>query len=332
MRRRRNYLRKADSAGQRFKKGVSLNTPYAFISLQSTTIRDTHISTARKKSADVALEIRHAQRRPHQSGARLLSNQTRPGKAGGFDQDVRDCEAGQQTGRCHAASGEDAPDFPLRTPRRCLGSSKPTLNPQQRKVAEVSDEYAEKLRKLLEEKKKILAELAKILADDPRRPAAFHGLGGIRRNDLARPNDSPCGTFNKSLAQQAAQWTKTGDKDRTAFLNDLLASQAADQYDVAAFSLQIDGKHGELGRLGRCRWIGIAHRHMPQSGCRVARLAGEAAKQSTLATIKMPGLASRPARPRSNTYLRSRAGRIAGPGLDHGIEENVSVFRGQSIE
>ena len=57
-----------------------------------------------------------------------------------------------------------------------LGSSKPTLNPQQRKIAEVSDEFTENLKKVLEEKKKIMAELAKTLADDPRMLRRFMAL------------------------------------------------------------------------------------------------------------------------------------------------------------
>ena len=86
-----------------------------------------------------------------------------------------------------------------------LGSSKPSLNPQQRKVAEVSDEYADKLRKLLEEKKKIMAELAKILADDPRLLRRFMALEELDGTTL-RDQMTLLADRQRSLAKQSAQW------------------------------------------------------------------------------------------------------------------------------
>jgi len=113
-----------------------------------------------------------------------------------------------------------------------LGSKKPILNPQERKVAEVDDEYADKLRKLLEEKKKIMAELAKVLADDPRMLQRFLALQKLEGTSL-RDQMTLLAQRQKSLAEGVGKWTvprrKTGE-----LLDQFLTTQAAEQGEVAA--------------------------------------------------------------------------------------------------
>ena len=181
----RDYLRKADSAVSDLKK-VCHETPYAFISLQIDDIRVTHISPARKNLADVALEsaalasdLTNLEQGSFQikRAREKLADLTRTYETVKRDNKVAD--AMQRLAKMHQIFLEDT--------QAMLGSKKPVLNPQERKVAEVSDEYAEKLRKLL--KKENPGRTRENFGQRSAHAAAFPGHPGIGRNDLARSDD-----------------------------------------------------------------------------------------------------------------------------------------------
>jgi hypothetical protein len=319
----RDNLRQADSAVSDLKK-VSHDTPYAFISLQIDDIRATHISPARKDLADVTLEpallvgdITNLEQGSFQikRAREKLADLTKTYEA--VKRDNKLADAMQRLAKMHQIFLEDT--------QAMLGSSKPALNPQQRKIAEVSDEFAEKFRKLLEEKKKIMAELAKILADDPRMLRRFMALEELDGTTL-RDQMTLLAERQQGLAKQAAQWNSSAAKDRAAFLDDLLASQSAEQNDVAVLASKL------MENMVTWAPMDVSVDKEPIAGCRAlaadaARLAGEAAKQTTPQTIKA-GMASA-----SNALEQLRSLQAALPGLDWITEskENVSVFEANRL-
>jgi hypothetical protein len=319
----RDDLRQADSAVSDLGK-VCYDTPYAFISLQIDDIRDTHISPARKNLADIALEsatlkddITNLEQGSFQikRAREKLADLTKTYEA--VKRDNKLADAMQRLAKMHQIFLEDT--------QAMLGSSKPLLNPQQRKIAEVSDEYAGKLQKLLEEKKKIMAELAKILANDPRLLRRFMAVEELDGTTL-RDQMTLLAERQQSLAKQSAQWTGSAGKDRAAFLNDLLISQSAEQNDVAAMTSQL------LENMVTWAPLDVPVDKEPIAGCRnlaaeAARLAGEAARQTTPATIHA-GLASA-----SNALEQLRSLQAALPGLDWITEskEKVSVFEANRL-
>jgi len=170
----RGQLRQADGAVTELKSKTQ-DTPYAFIGLQLHDIRETHISPARQALGTVVLEpislkddVTHLEQASFEikRAREKLAELTR--SCASVKRDYKLADAMQRLKKMHQIFLEDS--------QAMLGSKKPTLNPQDRKVAEVDDEFAEKLRNLLEEKKKIMAELAKILADDPRMLRRFLAL------------------------------------------------------------------------------------------------------------------------------------------------------------
>ena len=278
----KDNLRQADGAVTELKK-ITGGTPYAFIGLQIHDIRETHIAPARKDLGDVVLEPAASKtdltnlgsRPPFRSNAprEKLADLTRTYES--VKRDNKLADAMQRLTKMHQIFLEDT--------QAMLGSKKPLLNSYDRKVAEVSDDYAEKLRKLLEEKKKIMAELSKILADDPRllrRFLALEELDGATLRDqmtlLARRQES--------LAAEAAQWTALGEKEREAWLKQLGGSQTAEQEEVAMLAAKL--------QENMVTWLPL---EVPQDAeavvaCRniandAARLAGEAARQTSAATL-----------------------------------------------
>ncbi len=319
----RDNLRQADSAVSDLKK-VCHDTPYAFISLQVDDIRDTHISPARKNLADVTLEaaslkgdIKNLEQGSFQikRAREKLADLTKTYET--VKRDNKLADAMQRLAKMHQIFLEDT--------QAMLGASKPTLNPQQRKVAEVSDEYAEKLRKLLEEKKKIMAELAKILANDPRLLRRFMALEELEGTTL-RDQMTLLAERQQSLAKQAAQWNGASVNERPAFLNELLLAQSAEQNDVAAMTSKL------LENMVTWAPMDVSVDKEPIAGCRklaaeAARLAGDAAKQTTPQTINA-GLASA-----SNALEQLRSLQAALPGLDWitGSKENISAFEASRL-
>jgi hypothetical protein len=319
----REALRQADTAVSDLKK-VCHDTPYAFISLQVDDIRDTHISPARKDLANVVLEssslksdITNLEQGAFQiKRARdRLADLTKTYEA--VKRDNKLADAMQRLAKMHQIFLEDT--------QAMLGSSKPTLNPQERKIAEVSDEYAEKLRKLLEEQKKIVAELAKILAEDSRLLRRFMALQELDGTTL-RDQMTLLAERQQALARQATQWNGAGDKDRPMFLNTLLISQSAEQNDVSALTSKL------MENMVTWAPMDVPVDKEPIAGCRnlaaeAARLSAEASRQTTPGTIHA-SLASA-----SNALEQLRQLQAALPGLDWITEskEKVSVFEANRL-
>jgi hypothetical protein len=314
----RDDLRQADSAVSDLKK-VCQDTPYAFISLQIGDIRDAHISPARKNLGSVAFEtatlkadITNLEQGSFQikCARERLAELTKTYES--VKRDNKLADALQRLTKMHQIFLEDT--------QAMLGSKQPILNPQDRKVAEVSDEYTEKLRKLLEEKKKIMAELSKILADDPRLLRRFLALEELDGRTL-RDQMTLLAERQQSLAKQSAQWTGSTDKDRPAFLNEQIVAQSAEQNEVAEQTSKL------LENIVTWAPMDVPVDKEPIAGCRkiaaeAARLASEAAKQTTPETINA-GLASA-----SNALEQLRDLQAALPGLDWIVQskEKVSVF------
>jgi hypothetical protein len=319
----RDNLRRADSAVSELKR-VCHDTPYAFISLQVDDIRDTHISPARKNLADVALEpathiedITNLQQGSFQikRAREKLADLTKTYEA--VKRDNKLADAMQRLAKMHQIFLEDT--------QAMLGSGKPALNQQERKIAEVSDEFAAKFQKLLEEKKKIMAELAKILADDPRLLRRFMALQELEGTTL-RDQMTLLAERQQSLAKQSAQWAASAEKDRPALLKAALVPQSAEQNDVAALTSKL------LENMVTWAPMDVPVDKEPIAGCRklateAARFSGEAAKQTTPETIHA-GLASA-----SNALEQLRQLQAALPGLDWITEskEKVSIFEANRL-
>ena len=205
----RNRLWQADSAVTEL-KAKTKDTPYAFIGLQLHDIRETHVSPAREALGAVTLEaptIKEDVGYLEQGSFEIkrarekLAELTR--SYASVKRDYKLADAMQRLKKMHQIFLEDT--------QAMLGSSKPILNPQERKVAEVDDEFVEKLRKLLEEKKKIMAELAKILADDPRMLRRFLALQKLEGTTL-RDQMTVLAQRQQFLAESVAKWNVAGER------------------------------------------------------------------------------------------------------------------------
>ena len=272
----RGHLRQADSVVTEL-KGKTQGTPYAFIGLQLHDIRDTHLSPARLDLGKVSLEpakgkddianLEQASFEIKQAREKLAALTK---SYASVKRDYKLADAMQRLKKMHQIFLEDT--------QAMLGSKKPTLNPQDRKVAEVDDEYVEKLRKLLEEKKKIMAELAKILADDPRMLRRFLALEELEGTSL-RDQMTLLAQRQQSLAKDVAQWASSNATNRESLLRQILTSQVAEQSEVAALAAKLHenmvtwlpldvAPDSEL--VAECRNL----------GAEVARLAAEASEKT----------------------------------------------------
>jgi hypothetical protein len=273
----KGHLRQADTAVTELKAKCQ-DTPYAFIGLQLHDIRETYISPARGHLAHMAFEparakedVTHLEQASFdiQQAREKLRDLTRSYAA--VKRDYKLADAMQRLQKMHQIFLENT--------QAMLGSSKPLLNNFQRRVAEVDDEFVEKLRKLLEEKKKIMAELAKILADDPRLLRRFMAMQQLEGTTL-RDQMTLLAQRQQTLATQVAQWLGTEEKDRDALLRGFLAGQSAEQGDLAALAAKLSEN--------MITWLplDVAPDAAPIVDCRklaaeAARLAAEASSQTS---------------------------------------------------
>jgi len=232
----RGNLRQADSVVTELKSKTQ-DTPYAFIGLQLDDIREAHISPARQALGSVALEpARKKEDREHLEQASFEIKRAREKLAAltrsyaTVKRDYKLADAMQRLKKMHQIFLEDTQEM--------LGSGKPVLNPQQRKVAEVSDEFVEKYRKLLEEKKKIMAELAKILADDPRMLRRFLAIQQLEGTSL-RDQMTLLAQRQQFLADNVAKWNVTDEKERPVLTRQFLSTQTAEQVEIAALAVKM---------------------------------------------------------------------------------------------
>jgi len=232
----KDQVRQADRAVIDLKKD-SAGTAYAFIGLQVSDIGDTHIAPAREQLGEVTLESAQAkedrdnlaQASFHLEQARkMLADLTKNYESAKRDNKLAD--ALQQLKKMHQIFLEDA--------QAMLGSKKPPINSTQRKIAEVDDDYAAQLNDLLQEQKKIMAELAKILADDPRMLRRFMALQEMDATTL-RDQLTLLARRQQTLAKQTAEWTATGETERSAIASQTLLAQTAEQGEVSSLAAKL---------------------------------------------------------------------------------------------
>jgi hypothetical protein len=157
-------------------------TPYAFIGLQLVDITELHISPARldvkAAKAETPDRKQHVQQAEfHLSRAReMLADLTR--KYETVKRDLKLAEDMQRIKMMYQFFVEDAMMF--------LATNRPTLNPKDRKMAELEldEDFLKQYRELQKEWEKTLAELAKALSKDPRLLARYMSLSRRRVDSL----------------------------------------------------------------------------------------------------------------------------------------------------
>lgn len=319
----RDDLRHADSAVTDLKSKTH-DTPYAFIGLQVDDIRSAHISPARQKLADVALETNSLRSDltnldegsfQIQQARKKLAELTKTYEEVKRDNKLSD--AMQRLAKMHRIFLEDS--------EALLGSKKPILNPQQRKIAEVSDDYAEKLRKLLEEQKKIMAELAKILANDPRLLRRFMALEQLDGTTL-RDQMTVLAERQRTLAKESGQWTNAPAGERTNLLNELLTAQSGEQTEIASMTSKL------LENIVTWAPMDVSVDKDPILSCR--KYATEAARFSSLAAENLtPDKLTNGLTFASNALEQLRKLQATLPSLDWITDshENVSAFEANRL-
>jgi hypothetical protein len=177
------YQKSLRSADTRIAHGESLvselvhkttDTPYAFIGLQLVDITELHVSPARvdlkaakPEASDKELHVHQAVF--HLTRAReMLAELTRTYER--VKRDVKLAEEMQRIKKMYQTFVEDAGSL--------LRSSRPSLNPRDRKIAELEldEEFLKKYEELQKRWEKILAEVAKALAKDPRLLARYMSM------------------------------------------------------------------------------------------------------------------------------------------------------------
>jgi hypothetical protein len=229
-------LRQADSAVDDLRQ-KSDGTPYAFVGLQMRDIRDSHVTPARDELGDVTGESIHQtndvadldQASYHIAAARkALADLTRT-----YDDAKRDNKvesAAQHIAKMHQLFIEDM--------QALLNSHRQAINSQDRKVAEVSDDFADKMQKLLEEQKKVMDELAKTLAEDPRMLRRFLALQQLDSVTL-RDQLTLQARRQEALSHETAAWTNGTEADHAVLLKQMLGTQTAEQLEIADLAVKM---------------------------------------------------------------------------------------------
>ena len=112
-----------------------------------------------------------------------------------------------------------------------LGGKKGAINSYDRKIAEVNDEFVEKLKALLEEKKKVLAELSRLLSEDPRLLRRYLAMQQLQASSY-RDQMTLLAERQKQMQKQVATWNATPEAGQAALLPQLKQEQAASQQKV----------------------------------------------------------------------------------------------------
>ncbi len=229
-------LRQADVAVDDL-RAKSDGTPYAFIGLQMRDIRDTHVSPARDELGGVTGEASRQTNDVHDleqasfhimAARRMLADLTRTYQDAKRDNKLQ--QATQEIAKMHQLFIEDT--------QALLNPKRSALNSQNHKMAEVSDDFADKLQKVLEEQKKILDELAKTLAEDPRMLRRFLAMQQLDSVTL-RDQLTLQARREQQLARETAAWTNTAATNHAAFLQLQADDQAAEQIEVTELAVKL---------------------------------------------------------------------------------------------
>ena len=216
-------------------KSRTANTPYAFIGLQLHNINDAHITPAHLNLTRVVVpaatansNVAHLDKASfHIARAReMLAALTKTYENVKRDQQIAD--AMQKLNKMYQVFLEDS--------QALLGSKKGPINSYDRKIAEVDDEFVEKLKGLLEEKKKIMDELAKLLAEDPRMLRRYMAMLQLQGTSY-RDQMTLLAGEQKQLKEQVAKWNATpaaGREELIKEFRDSYAKQGAQIVEASA--------------------------------------------------------------------------------------------------
>jgi hypothetical protein len=211
-------------------KSRTTGTPYAFAGLQLHNIGQAHVTPAHGNLKQVSPGVSPAESnvKPvdeasfHIGRAReMLADLTRTFEQVKREQKIAD--AMQKLAKMHQIFIEDT--------QALLGNSKGPINSYERKIAEVNDEFVEKLKALLEEKKKVLAELSKLLAEDPRLLRRFLAMQQLQCASY-RDQMTLLAERQKQMQKQVAAWNSAPETERAALLPQLRQDYAAGQRKV----------------------------------------------------------------------------------------------------
>lgn len=218
-------------------KRKTSGTPYAFIGLQLQNIGAAHISPAQSNLLAVSFESANAtddlaavnSASFHIGRAReMLAALTKTYDTVKRDQKIAD--AMQKLDKMYQIFLEDT--------QALLGSKKGPINAFDRKVAEVDEQFVEKLKELLEEKKKIMAELARLLAEDPRMMRRYMAMLELQGTSY-RDQMTLLAERQKRLQEQVAQWNAAAEAQRPALLEALRNDYANDQLSLVEAATQL---------------------------------------------------------------------------------------------
>jgi hypothetical protein len=208
-------------------KSRTNGTPYAFAGLQLHNIGGAHVTPAHRKLDEVTIAAAPANGNVepinkatfHIGRAReMLADLTRTFENVKRDQKIAD--AMQKLAKMHQVFIEDT--------QALLGGSKGPINSYDRKIAEVNEEFVEKLKAMLEEKKKIMAELSKLLGEDPRLLRRFLAMQQMQAASI-RDQMTLLAERQKQVQQQLATWNKTAETKRAALIVQFGQTFAASQ-------------------------------------------------------------------------------------------------------
>ncbi|MHA3774446.1 hypothetical protein ACXR0O_23210 [Verrucomicrobiota bacterium sgz303538] len=215
-------------------------TPYAFVGLQLHNIGGAHVTPAHGKLGQVVIAAApaHANVELIESGLYHIgrAREMLEGLTRTFEQVKRDqkiADAMQRLAKMHQLFIEDT--------QALLKSSQGPINSYNRKVAEVDDQFVEKLKAMLEEKKKIMDELAKLLAEDPRLLRRFLAMQQMHCSSY-RDQMTLLAERQKKIQQQVAKWNATPETERGTLLQELKQTFATEQGKVTQDAAELREK------------------------------------------------------------------------------------------
>jgi hypothetical protein len=211
-------------------KSRTNGTPYAFAGLQVHNIGQAHVLPAQTNLAAVAISAPA----PNENGAQvdqaslhilrareMLAALTRSYETVKREQKVAD--AMQKIQKMYQIFIEDT--------QALLVSKKGAINSYDRKIAEVDDDYVEKLKALMEEKKKIMDELAKVLGEDPRMLRRYLAMQNLQATSY-RDQMTLLAERQKEVTSQVSEWNASPEKERAALSKKLEQTFAPRQRQV----------------------------------------------------------------------------------------------------
>lgn len=200
-------------------QSTTAGTPYAFIGLQLGNIDSAHVTPAHQLLGEITIGTTEAPEQIrifdktsfHIEQAReMLAALNRSYETIKRDQQLADSM--QKLSKMYQIFLEDT--------QALLGGPPGPINSYDRKIAEVQEEYVEKLKALLEEKKEIMAELARVLSEDPRLLRRY--LAMLQQSNTSyRDQLTVLAEDQKRLKEQVDLWNNTPEAARPELVSSL---------------------------------------------------------------------------------------------------------------